>query len=345
MKLIPNLAAASIGVILLSSCTMFNDDLAPCQPEPVPEPEPTPVTELTFTYTYNMDYKDLFDRDAHCLDVFVFDESGKKVFSKAITDISKGSTVPVELEDGKYTVVTFGGTACEDASFEKLFTDDDNLKLSDLKVAMKSSYYYVADGNTDAPGVLYQELTEDEHQSLELHRLFYGKKEITVNNKAGRAGNAVMEIPLQRNTNRIEVTVENSNGVVKKEDYHIMIKDDNDTFNWDNSIQKTGDIYYRPYVKDDNTEDNQLTAKFTISRMVASNNPKLVLANPDGTRIMPDLDLRTKVLEKNDTKLPEQEYLDRENSWGILVKIGPSGEIDIEIKDWDVNDNPFYDYE
>lgn len=341
MRLIRNVAAASIGILAMSSCTSFNDNLQPC-PDPTPDPVPTKqAAELTFVYDYNMDYKDYFDVQVHCIDLYLFDENGNKVTSYHDSDKDNGGnySVPIDLYPGDYTVVVYGGTACKDASFEKLFEDNDNLKLTDLKVDMKKSYFYMKDESTDAPGSLYSTLSEEEHNSLRLHRLFYGQSKFKIEDT--KAAVAIDPIPLQRNTNIIKVSISNKNGnTILKDDYHLLIADDNNTYNYKNELEKTGEIYYRPYVKDDNTSDNEMSAEFTISRLVTSNNPLLVITDANSQKVVPDVNIKKKILESNTTSLPEQEYLDRENSWLITIELGddPLGlDAKISVKPWDYN--------
>lgn len=358
MKLIPNLAVASLGVLALSSCTMFNDNLSPC-PEPAPPaPEPTAVkTELTFRYDYNMDYADKFAQEVHCLDLFVFDKNGNYVYSYQELDNSKIKTgtfsVPVELLPGDYTAIAFGGTACENASFEKLFTVNDNLHYSSLNVDMKNSYYYVSNQSTDAPGNVYSELTEDEHASLELHNLYYGSLDFTVtaNTKV-----TLDPVKMQRNTNAIKVTLKyKNNDPINKNDFHLTLEDDNNWFDYRNNIKKTGLILYRPYVKDEDPNDNVFSAQFTVSRIAESiaesNAPKIYIRSSDDRTMVAEIPVLDEIKKYKQTvkpNMPDQEYFDRENSWEFEVTIGNDGawgDVSFEVKDWDVNDNPAYDFE
>lgn len=350
MKLIPNLTAAAISLMAFGSCTMFNDNLAPC---------PDPVTELTFSYAYNMDFQDYFKNEVHCLDLYIFDEEGALVethHEKSDANIKTGGfKVQKSLEPGKYKVIVYGGTSCNDASFQKLFTEDNNLKITDLKVDMKNAYYYLTSGNTDAPGSFYSELTEEQHKNLELHPLFYGYQEFEVLEDIDVT--LVPTIDMQRDTNRVYVTVRNENGQpVNKSDIHLTIQDDNNTFDYQNNIQKTGNINYRPYLKEDKT-NNTLSSEFTISRLMDTHSPMIMITSGD-PRDMNEEILKANLLDKISkykaekggaiAEMPMQEYLDREYKWYVDVELPDDGswiDAKIEVKDWDVIENPVYDYE
>ena len=343
MKLIRLMAAGAVGLTTLSGCTMFNDNLSPC---------PEPITELSFRYDYNMDYKDYFKDHVHCLDLYIFDEEGNFVDSYSELDNTRikngGFTVGFPLPPGKYVAYAYGGTACKDASFVKLFESGLSLRPEHLKVDMKGSYYYVENENTDAPGTVFTELTNEEHESLALHNLFYGKTEFEVMEERV----PVDPIYMRRNTNDIKVNVgyEDKRSMDKK-DFHLTIEDDNNTFDYQNNLTKSGKILYRPWVKDDTTIDHLLQSEFTISRLVEGNNPVIMVKSTDDKENILEIPVIGKIGDKKAEVAPEmplQEYLDRENSWLVEITLPDDAswaDAKIEIKEWDVNDNPVYDFE
>lgn len=361
MKLIRNLAVCSLSLMAMSSCTMFNDNLSPC---------PDPVTELSFKYDYNMDMTDKFADEVHCLDLYLFDESGKIVTThhEESNDAikNKGFKISKNLLPGKYTAVVFGGTSCQDASFDKKFSENENLTVTDLKVDMKNAYYYVYDQSTAYnTGGLYSELTEAEHRNLELHNLYYGSAVFEV--PEDEDVTVVPPINMQRDTNTILVNIINENGkALNRNDCHLILKDDNNTFDYKNDLQQTGIIYYRPYLKNDQDKLNALNAQFTISRLISANKPQLILKASDdieADKVKPGenienhaliVDVLAKIREYKEKQeetvksMPEQEYLDRENKWLIEITIPDDAswlDAKVEVKNWDVIENPVYDFE
>ena len=72
-------------VLLMSSCSLVNEDLEPCAPAP------RTLTTVNFVYDYNMQYEDLFDQHAGAVTLYVFDENGIMLFreEKSKVDMPK----------------------------------------------------------------------------------------------------------------------------------------------------------------------------------------------------------------------------------------------------------------
>lgn len=97
----------------LSSCDSFSiyDD----------DPNCVHGIALRFVYDYHMERgANSFPAKVDCINVFVFDEDGNYVTQfKETSDalLSENYRMEMELDNGKYTIIAYGGMACEHANF------------------------------------------------------------------------------------------------------------------------------------------------------------------------------------------------------------------------------------
>lgn len=352
MKFIHTLPMASFLVVGFVACTAFHDNLEPCPPTKIPEPDPEPQeisAELTFLYDYHLEkdddgnYVDKFDDEVHCIELFIFDKATGKIVGKPYRDAEKGNegnySVSLSLYPGEYTAVVYGGTACSEATFHQVKTDADIKKITDLSVEIKGDYFFP--DNSDS-NVFYKELSDEEHSNLRLHRLFYGTTGFTIEEetKAPPVSVVPMQVPMQRNTNIVTVNLTHKNHNIARTDYHFAIEDDNNSYDWQNNIKKTGKIYYRPWLKEEDETDNKISAEFTVSRLMHTNDPMLYIKDADLNDVITPLNLVSEALQTNNTGLENQEYLDRRSSWEVNITIGDDPtdvEIEITVLPWEYN--------
>lgn len=322
------LAAAPTG-LAFSSCERIYDDLEPC---------PHGVS-LRFVYDYNMSYSNAFPSSVDCLTLYVYDEEGFYVTTKVVTGPElrdEDYRMTLDLEEGTYRFVAYGGLACEEKSFSVLEEPAAGGKYTDLRVELDK-------------GILSASVPEDRL----LHDMFRG--ELTL-------GTAEMynegTVRMMKNTNNLRVVLQHVNGKpVHAEDFEFFVTDDNTLFAHDNDLVPNGTVTYRPWAfgdavagvsGDGDSEGEPVVvaySEFSMSRLMTKNSPRLVIrSRKDGKEIV-DIPLDDYLLLLKSelySKMPAQEFLDRESLWSMVFFLG--GDMSwinthIKINDWVVRIN------
>lgn len=318
------LVAAALG---LGSCSLVTDDLDPC-PQGV---------RLRFVYDYNMEFANAFPAQVDCLTLLVYDEAGNYV--RTITETSsvladENWRMTIDLPAGqKYRFVAYGGLECDKSSFHFVDTPAVGSKLTSLEVAMD-------DNCIDAdPGV-------------DLHPLFYGNLDLAV--PANSMNYTEGTVYMLRDTNSIRIILQNVDGTpVNPDDFVFEIEADNTLMGWNNDVIPTpAGITYSPWVVDQKTigsvDNGDLSAvayaEFSVARFI-DNAP--VTLNVTGLKFnqkvlsIPLIKYLLMFKSDNIKTMDNQEYLDRENHWDIILFINGERWIDtyIVINDWIVRIN------
>lgn len=332
----------------LASCGLVRDDLPPC---------PNPRLALRFVYNYNMEYANAFPNQVHCLTVYFFDANGELLYIDTITDPELLSDedwrLYPKLEPGDYHVVAYGGMACEDASFYQAGNFPEGTHYTNLHVQLDP----VALSDPD---------------KRMLHNHFYGSLDLHVDGDDDKTET----VEMMRNTNNIHIAIQNENvsEPIDHNDFIFEITDDNNDFAHDNSLMKTGVITYSPWLKENRSTAPSLSdvnqapsdeagtdqqfhaavAHFTTSRLMdISGTPKetsttLNIHKADGTGTVFSIPLvKYMLMFKNSgagqatSAMPDQEYLDRENTWNFVffIKDGFWVQTHLIINDWEVRLN------
>ena len=159
---------------------------------PLPEC-PRPETRLRFVYEYNMERANAFHNQVHCLSLHVYDKDGNYVRTYTETRQSvlgdEAYRMPLNLPDGDYHVVVYGGMACEASSFSHTASIGSGASLPSLGVRVNPEC-----------------LTDDRLRRLHDH--FYGSADIKVTQNEESEHTVYM----MRNTNTIQVALQHLNG-------------------------------------------------------------------------------------------------------------------------------------
>lgn len=335
------LAALSLAAVAFSSCELVREDLAECQ------------SELRFIYDYNMEFANAFHKQVDCLSVYFFNSEGQLVTVKTMVDSERLADeeyrMLLDLPEGSYRAVAYGGMACGEASFGLVHDmTAGKSHLSDLHVQLDP-----------------ESLTNPDRYLL--HNHFYGYVDFTIDPLVRR----VITLPMMRNTNTIQVALQHENGApIDHNDFTFEIEDDNNYFDCDNNLIPTGDITYQPYelansstgtvagsAADGETEKEWYAAlaRFTTSRLVVANE----VTKPFATRLhvrrssngetvlrVPLVNYMLMFKQDNNSvaglgDMGDQEYLDRENRWNFVffLKDNVWLKTHIIINDWDVRLN------
>lgn len=311
--------------MMFTSCEYIHEDLMPCERG----------VSLRFVYDYNMEYANAFPSKVHCLTLYVYDGEGNYVatFTEK-TDVLKDENyrMKIDLEPGDYSMVAYGGVACDDRSFTVIDEPTDAAdKLTALSVRMS-----------------HNELTSDKL----LHDFFYGKLDVTVEENNYKDETVYM----MKNTNNIRIILQQMNGMpVSDKDFTFrIVNDDNTLFAHDNSLIENGAVTYMPWAQGQRTvgDGEEGTGKVTVayaefstSRLTVGNHPRLVIANNETGEDVLNIPLNDYLLLlKSDryVDMTDQEYLDRENEWSMIFFLDKNHlwvDAQIIINDWVVRLN------
>lgn len=300
--------AATLALTLmftLSSCTMVTED----------EPECNQGLALRFVYDYNMEKANAFPAQVHCLTVFIYDSEGRYLTTVTETDRNRLSDeswrMNVDLPEGSYRIMAYGGMACQDASFHFTDTPASGSLYTDLGVEMN------ADCLTSPVGT-------------ELHHLFYGTLETAAvgNNDADYVEYTVR---MMKDTNNLRILLQNVDGTpVDDSEFTYTVTDiDNTRFSWDNSLISAGDKTFMPWTRgettggynEDGTTSTVAFAEFSLSRLMTSSAARLnITRTSDGETVLsvPLVNYLLMLKSQEYGNMGSQEFLDRESRWNMI---------------------------
>lgn len=285
------------------SCGLINDDLDPC---------PQGVV-LRFVYDYNMEFANAFPSQVDCLTVLVYDEQGNYVTQRTVSNradlADENWRMTIDLPEGRYRLVAYGGMACDKSSFHFVESPAEGTSLSNLKVALDPS-----------------ELTSPVGQDL--HDLFYGNLDVEV--KQGALDYAYYTLPMMKDTNSLRLILQELNGEpVDNRNFEFSIVDDNTLMAWNNAVIPTSPVTYFPWAEGqastgllpDGSEVKVAFAELSFPRLVTTNEPRLrVTLRSDGSEVIDIPLINYLALYKSEryADMPVQEFLDRESRWVMI---------------------------
>lgn len=133
-NIISEFISTVLGIVLInfafSSCERIYEDLAPC---------PHGVS-LRFIYDYNMEYANAFAKKVDCLTLLVYDENGNYVDTRIVTGTElqdENYRMKLDLKQGNYHFVAYGGLACNKSSFLMKYTPGEGTGYTDLQVDLR----------------------------------------------------------------------------------------------------------------------------------------------------------------------------------------------------------------
>lgn len=265
---------------------------------------------LRFVYDYNMEYANSFPKKVDCVSVYVFDEFGDYVatyneIGEKLQDENYRMTI--NLDKGNYTLLAYGGMACNERSFYMpTFTTRAVSHIDDM----------------------YVELDHKNFQSnVLLHPLFYGKLEVGID-----FDDYVEEtVYLIKDTNNIRVVLQQMSGeTIAASQFDFKITDDNTYLDNENNVVPRGEITYSPWVQgeeivgswdDAQTPVSAAWAELSTSRLTTGTSPRLTITSKANGREVLSIPLNTYLMLLKSQLYEEmsaQEYLDRESEWTLI---------------------------
>ena len=324
-------ALVAVSIPALISCDAVYDDLEPCQMG----------VELRFVYDYNMEFANAFPSQVDCLSLLIYDAEGNYISTETVTDRSllgdEDWRMRVDLPEGQYTFIAYGGLACDDSSFSYVSVPEEGSPLTELVVDLKSD-------------MLTSPLGKD------LHPLFYGRAEFTIEHNALEYTRGT--IKMMKDTNNLRILLQNMDGSpVNPDDFTFAITDNNTSFSWNNDLLPAPTIKYNPWAvgtvdtsgradTDTDTDDSGITpanlayAEFSTSRFVTNSSARLVITRNDNQQTVLSIPLVNYLLllrSEQFAYMSSQEFLDRESRWNVIFFLDAAGgwyEVSIVINGW-----------
>lgn len=319
-------ASALLAVAGIVSCNSIFTDQSDC---------PRGVS-LRFVYDYNMEYVNSFHKQGHCVNVYVFDESGRYVDNWVETgDVIRDEDwrMKKQLEAGTYTLIAYGGLCCGESSFEA--------------PQLNSR----AQAQSDFSGVLVSLKHKGGFSDKSLHPLFYGIAEIEV----GKDDYVEKTIYLKKDTNNIRFVLQQMNGeAISADEFDVTIVDDNMVLDWQNEPHPAGLITYKPWVngetvigtgEDGETPIAAVYYELSTSRLSTCTSPRLIVYNKEKGENIINIPLNTYLLflkSERYTEMSDQEFLDRVSEWSLVFFLDSNNRwynARIIVNDWVVRIN------
>lgn len=318
------LGAAAAG-LAFSSCERIYDDLDPC---------PHGVS-LRFVYDYNMLYANAFPSSVDCLTLYIYDEDGNYVDTKVVTGPElqdENYRMTLDLEEGTYRFVAYGGLACEKKTFSVLSEPSSGSMYTDLQVEMDKS-------------LVSSPVPEDRR----LHDLFRGELVLATAELYSEG-----TVRMMKDTNNIRIVLQQLNGKpVHADDFEFSITDDNTLFGYDNDLIANGEITYLPWASGELMAGSSgegepvivAFAEFSTSRLMVKNSPELLIRLKESGKEIVSIPLDDYLLLLKSelySKMEPQEFLDRESVWSMVFFLGSDMhwiDTHIKINDWTVRIN------
>lgn len=321
------LAVIAFVPLILLSCERIKDDMDDCG------------IYLEFIYDYNMEYTDSFDPQVGSVDLFVFDEAGKYLFTKQASrgelTGNKRMFLGGDLPFGQYKILTLGGLS------------------GSFRVSDREGNAFVS-GETDLEEVQVALKRESSVVSHEFPSLWIG----TAQDVEYRADLSVYPVSLIKETNRFDLVLARSEGSPKEATIteavpytFEIVTPEGAVYGHDNAPKSKEKVTYTPYFSAAGDGETELSeARINTNRLFYAKeyDYRLIIRSAATGKLLWDYDLmnlleHTKPVSRPDgSTLPMQEYLDRQSEWHIVVFYkeepggGPEGFVALKvvINDW-----------
>lgn len=311
------------------------EDPGPDNPGPDDPNEPGPAAYyVRFIFDMNLLYKDAFSTNVNSVDLYVFNESGAfltKYHEEGLPLKNDGYLMELtDLPAGTYELIAWCGV---NNGYFTVPTVISNRSSIDCTLA--------------APGDV---------QSRQLPGMFHGVPATKTVTYTEEPGEQIKDVYLTKDTNNINVTIQHQDGLeFAKDRFTATIKDNNGYMLYDNSVPASNQmITYKPYrtvygtVDYENTTGNYLQVEFSTSRLMDTHDATLEIMDTEAGEVIysfPVINWALKLRSLEHKGMGEQEYLDRQDQYNLLVllKNDPNGSgwigADVRILDWHVKDD------
>lgn len=283
---------------------------------------------IRFVYDYNLEYIDLFHKQATKMNLYVFDENGRYVteLKEESGSFEQGYLMPLpeSMRGQKYIAVAWSGLY--DESYDRTSLKPGVSTLEDLEVSVNNLKTRSVSGSVDR----------------ELHSLWHGKNsEITP-----QYNNDVTTVSLMKNTKKFRIVMQRlDEGTIDVNDYDFRIISPNGRYSHENGLlsdETSEQITYTAYYTANDPETGAI-AEMNSLRLMTDKNNQLIITHKTTGNVLLDIPLNKylnalKLQQHADLSL--QEYLDRCDKYGIILFFkglddnGNYISADIEINGW-----------
>lgn len=322
------------AVLCFSACDSVFDDEGDCEPRYF----------VRFVYDMNMLRTDAFATQVNSVDLYVFDaETGAYVthFPDKGEALASGSyRMPLNLAPGKYNFIAWCGLADNDDDFT---VPQAVAQPEDLKCTMARS--------RDEKGV---------YSKRNLHALFHGSLTAELPDTEGEH---VYTVKLIKDTNNINLSLNHTAGPLDPESFEITLTEENGLMAHDNSLLADELIEYRPWSlrsgelevitnragetpddeKEDGSQGSFLKAEISTARLMANRDARINIVDKENGKTVFSIPLIKWALmlrSDNHASMGEQEYLDREDEYNLMVFLADNKEgwmaMEIVINGWHI---------
>lgn len=244
-KWISALSLAVMALAAVTSCSMMHQDLSDC-----------PVgLYLTLKYDYNLQRANMFSDHVGEVTVYVYDEQGNFVTKQTEGYAPLKSPVysmHMKLPEGKYKFIVLAGQK----SYESMMAEPGaKFVRNEPQPGDPMENLWVELGHTPLEGE-QEGLFEVKNEGLPLDTIWHGM--LTEPVEVFEASPTYDTISLVRNTKHINITIREMADPTKMDiaDYELKITDSNAKLRWDNTVDETDRLVYKPY-RTWNTDDKE----------------------------------------------------------------------------------------
>lgn len=313
---------------------------------------------VKFKYDYNIDKVDAFAQEVKTVTLYAFDDDGNFVYQKTEggDPLADGNySMSVDIEPGDYHLVAWAGLDDQSFAVPVMMAGS---KIEDLTVLTLRN----KDSQTRAEGEEGKYIVKDRLSSL-----WHGEVTKQSFTRSGRQN--IITVPLVKNTNTIRIVIAQVNTnpgkpvtrAINKDRFSYALYDDNGWMNYDNTLLKDNLLTYLPYVTEDSeiktralsadgeteSEYPAAVAEISVARLLETQKPLLKIVDQEtGKDLLGNGSLigYLSLLKPSQLKMPLQEYLDREDNYGMIFFVDENLTLlksVIQINDWIVQINDF----
>lgn len=323
---------------------------------------------VKFKYDYNMDEVDAFAKQVRTVTLYAFDDNNNLVYQKTDEGEKLGEEdymMNLDFNPEQYHLVAWAGL--NNQSFAIPLLTQQQSKIDELKVKTIRRQAVTRANTDDEKG---QYLVEQD-----LFSLWHGEvKKGTPATRSTFGRNErelITTVPLVKNTNSVRIVVAQVNQtgkqipatrVLNENTFDCSMYDDNGYMNYDNSLLEDNLLTYKPIVVSAEdvssrafspgsraaVEYNAVVSELSIGRLMKDKKPQLVIKNTKTQEELFRCDnlisyLKLLQLEKyKDRNYSLQEYLDREDNYGIIIFVDENLALInniIQVNDWVIHLN------
>lgn len=286
-------------VFLLVSC--IKDDLSDC-------PVPVGYSYVRFIYDYNMAYEDLFHKQVSKVDLYFFDKEG--LFIGQLTDeVGEGTfprdykiRIPKDIARDVYQYIAWAGLHDDCHQAVPLMPGVSDIKELNVKLNPRSN-------NT---------------VNTTISPLWYGTLVHNDANEEDMKQDYIQTIPLIKNTNTFRIILQTLNKeTIDVGQFDFRLESVNGSYTHQNKVASTEPWTYEPFLKKNDPTVGAVAELHTM-RLMDDRENRLIIKQKSANTPLIDIDLNDYLNElklESYSELPLQEYMDREDSFKILIFI------------------------